>query len=66
MAAGLCMLVVSTSIGYILDWTKNASGKEDYLIPFIVAGSAYSIATLAIHLLLPRLEPMTFDEEPAS
>ena len=67
-AAGLGMLVLSTSIGYILDWTKAASGKEDYQIPFIIAGSAYLIATAVIHLLLPRLEVMTFDtaEPPAS
>jgi hypothetical protein len=31
-----------------------------------MAGSAYLIATAVIHLLLPRLEPMTFDKEPAS
>ncbi len=62
-AAGLGMLVVSTSIGYILDWTK-----EDYLIPFMFAGFAYLLATAVIHLLLPRLEPMTFDaaKPPAS
>ena len=57
------MLFLSTLIGYILDWTKSVSGKEDYQIPFIIAGSAYLIATGGIHLLLPRLEPMTFDEE---
>ena len=62
MAAGLGMLVLSTSIGYILDWTADASGKEDYLIPFIIAGSAYLIATVLIHLLLPRLEPMAINE----
>jgi len=63
-AAGIGMVGFSTLIGYILDWTKSVSGKEDYQIPFIIAGSAYLIATGGIHLLLPRLEPMTFDEEP--
>jgi ABC-type amino acid transport system permease subunit len=55
-------------IGCVLDWTKAISGEKDYLIPFLIAGSVYLIATLAIHLLLPRLEPMTFDtvEPPAS
>jgi MFS transporter, ACS family, hexuronate transporter len=31
---------------------------KDYLIPFLIAGSAYLVATAVIHLLLPRLEPM--------
>ena len=35
-------------------------GRKDYLIPFVIAGSVYLIATAVIHLLLPRLEPMTF------
>ena len=51
------MVVLSTLIGYILDWTA-ASGEKDYLIPFLIAGSAYLVATAAIHLLLPRLEPV--------
>jgi len=65
-AAGLGMVGFSTLIGCILDWTETVWGEKDYLIPFIVAGSVYLIATLVIHLLLPRLEPMTFDEETGS
>ena len=29
-------------------------------IPFLIAGLTYLVATAVIHLLLPRLEPMTF------
>ena len=55
------MVVFSTLIGCILDWTEAVYGEKDYLIPFVMAGSAYLVATAVIHLLLPRLEPMTFD-----
>jgi MFS transporter, ACS family, hexuronate transporter len=56
------MVVFSTLTGYILDWTNEIYGQKDYLIPFVIAGSTYLIATAVIHLLLPRLEPMTFPE----
>jgi MFS transporter, ACS family, hexuronate transporter len=57
-ASCIGMIAFSTLIGLVLDWT------DEYLIPFVMAGSAYLIATAVIHLLLPRLEPMKFDEEP--
>jgi ACS family hexuronate transporter-like MFS transporter len=65
-AACLGMLILSTAIGYILDWTQATYGEKDYLIPFVIAGSAYLVATLLIHLLLPRLEPLALhtDVEP--
>ncbi|MEN6405459.1 MAG: MFS transporter [Thermoguttaceae bacterium] len=56
------MLFLSTLIGLVLDWTEAKYGDKDYLIPFLIAGSAYLIATAVIHLLLPRLEPMRFDD----
>ena len=62
-AGSVGMIAFSTLIGYVLDWTEKLYGKPDYLIPFIIAGSAYLVATLIIHLLLPRLEPMTFDTD---
>jgi ACS family hexuronate transporter-like MFS transporter len=55
------MVAFSTLIGCLLDWTEHAYGTQDYLIPFMIAGSAYLAATAVIHLLLPRLEPMTCD-----
>jgi MFS transporter, ACS family, hexuronate transporter len=60
------MLLFSTLIGKVLDSKKNAAGATDYLIPFLIAGSAYLVATAIIHLLLPRLEPMKFDETNSS
>ena len=46
--------------------TRGPDEAELATIPFVMAASAYLIATAVIHLLLPRLEPMKFDEEPKS
>ena len=54
------MLLLSTLVGFVLDRSQAAYGEKDYFIPFLIAGLAYLVATAAIHLLLPRLEPMTF------
>jgi MFS transporter, ACS family, hexuronate transporter len=65
-AAGISMVGFSTLIGCTLDWTEAIWGKKDYLLPFIIAGSVYLIATAIIHVLLPRLEPLNLDiVEPA-
>ncbi|AMY08762.1 Hexuronate transporter [Luteitalea pratensis] len=32
---------------------------DNFVVPFAIAACTYSLALLAIHLLLPRLEPMT-------
>ncbi len=56
------MLWLAPLVGLVLDWTKKVYGAEDYLVPFIIAGSSYLVATLLIHLLLPRLEPMIIDD----
>jgi len=40
---------------------KESTGS--YIIPFAVAGSAYLLALGAIHLLVPRLTPITLREE---
>jgi MFS transporter, ACS family, hexuronate transporter len=57
------MLIFSTVTGYVLDWTNAVYGQKDYLIPFVIAGSTYLVATAVIHLMLPRLEPMVIDDE---
>ena len=62
-AACLGMICLSTLIGRVLDWTQTHYGEKDYLIPFLIAGSAYLLATVLIHLLLPRLEPMQYDDQ---
>ena len=62
------MLLFSTLVGYILDRTEAIYGEKSYVIPFLIAGSVYPVATAVIHVLLPRLEPMTFEtphHEPA-
>lgn len=47
---GMCIAQLT---GYLLERTHN------YAIPFFIAAFAYLAALLVIHLLLPRLEPMT-------
>jgi ACS family hexuronate transporter-like MFS transporter len=44
-------MVIAKVVGYILEWT------DSYVPIFILAGSAYLIALLVIHLLAPTLEP---------
>ncbi|MBN2021789.1 MAG: MFS transporter [Pirellulales bacterium] len=60
-ASCIAMVGFSTLIGAVLDWTEHFYGRREYLIPFVIAGSNYLIAVAVIHLLLPRLEPMTLD-----
>jgi ACS family hexuronate transporter-like MFS transporter len=43
--------LASKGIGHVLQWTGS------YKVPFVIAGSAYLVAMLVIHLLSPRLEP---------
>ncbi|MBN2578929.1 MAG: MFS transporter [Pirellulales bacterium] len=61
-ASGVGMFIFTTVITTILDATKKDTGNKDYLVPFIIASSVYLVATAVIHLLLPRLQPMKFDE----
>jgi ACS family hexuronate transporter-like MFS transporter len=54
---GATMAVV---VGYILQVTGS-----NYRIPFFIAGSAYLLALLIIHLLVPRIEPLEIGRAPA-
>jgi len=54
MAGAIGGMFIAKLVGYVLQWTGS------YLIPFMIASVAYLLALLAIHLLLPRLEPMEF------
>lgn len=47
--------ILNLSAGRIKDWTGN------YIAIFAVAGSAYLLALLIIHLLVPKLEPVQLD-----
>lgn len=55
MAAALGGMGVAKLVGYVLDATHS------YAIPFALASGAYLLALAILHLLLPRLEPMTLD-----
>jgi ACS family hexuronate transporter-like MFS transporter len=57
MAGAVGMLLFAPAIGYILQHTNN-----NYLIPFMISGSAYLVALGLIQLLAPRLEPVMFAE----
>jgi ACS family hexuronate transporter-like MFS transporter len=46
----------SSFTGYVLKWNHNS-----YTIPFVIAGSAYLLSFLIIHLLAPKLEPVNLE-----
>jgi len=50
-------MVIAKVVGYVLEWTGS------YVPIFILAGSAYLIALLVIHLLAPTLEPAAVESE---
>lgn len=50
-------LLFAPFIGYILEHTGN-----NYLIPFLISGSAYLVAFAVIQALAPRLAPVALDE----
>src|SRR5467141_1649041 len=51
MAGAIGGLLIATVVGHVLQWTGS------YSVPFLVAGSAYLLALVIIHALVPRLEP---------
>src|SRR5258706_1741304 len=53
MAGAIGGMFISKIVGYVLD----ATGKN-YLVPFLMAGFAYLLGLLIIHLILPKLQPM--------
>ena len=50
MAGAIGGMLIAEVVGYTLQWTGS------YIIPFFIAGSAYLLAVLLIHLLAPKLE----------
>lgn len=58
MAGSIAGMVFAQLVSRILHATNN-----NYIIPFAIAASTYSIALAVIHLLLPRLERMTVSEK---
>ena len=55
MAGSVGGMLIATTVGLILQYTGS------YLPIFIIAGSAYVVALLIIHLLAPRLEPASVE-----
>ena len=51
MAGAVGGMLIAKIIGYVLQWTGS------YRIPFLIAGSSYLVALVAIHLLTPHFEP---------
>jgi ACS family hexuronate transporter-like MFS transporter len=51
MAGAIGGMLIAQVVGHTLQWTGS------YMIPFVMAGSAYLIALFLIHTLAPRLEP---------
>jgi MFS transporter, ACS family, aldohexuronate transporter len=55
MAGAVGGMLFSTGAGYILEWTGS------YMTLFIISGSAYLVALLIFHLLVPKMEPALVD-----
>ena len=51
MAGAIGGMLIAEVVGYTLQWTGS------YMIPFFIAGSAYLLAAVLIHLMAPKLEP---------
>jgi ACS family hexuronate transporter-like MFS transporter len=60
MAGAIGGMFVSKVVGHILNLTHS------YVIPFIIAGSAYLLALLIVQLIVPNLEPAVIEEETAA
>ena len=55
MAGAIGGMLIAEAVGHVLQWTNS------YMIPFLIAASAYFLALLVIHLLSPKLERATID-----
>jgi ACS family hexuronate transporter-like MFS transporter len=44
-------MFIAEVVGHTLQWTGS------YMVPFLMAGSAYLIALLLIQILAPKMEP---------
>jgi ACS family hexuronate transporter-like MFS transporter len=52
MAGAVGGMMIAKTVGYVLEWTGS------YFPVFVIAGSAYLLALLVIHILAPKLEPL--------
>jgi ACS family hexuronate transporter-like MFS transporter len=51
MAGALGGLGIASVVGHVLQWTGS------YKVPFLIAGAAYLLALLVIHMIVPKIEP---------
>jgi MFS transporter, ACS family, hexuronate transporter len=51
MAGAVGGMLIAKIVGYVLEWTGS------YFPVFVIAGSAYLVALLLVHLIVPRMEP---------
>jgi MFS transporter, ACS family, hexuronate transporter len=50
-------MLIAKVVGYTLQWTGS------YMVPFLIAGSAYLVALAIIQVLTPKLEPVRITPE---
>ncbi len=50
-------MLIADAVGYLLHWTHS------YIVPFMIAGTAYLAALLVLHLLAPRLAVVCLDSK---
>jgi ACS family hexuronate transporter-like MFS transporter len=55
MAGALGGMLIANIVSHLLQWTGS------YSIPFLMAGSAYFLGLLVIHLFAPKLEPASLE-----
>jgi len=60
MAGAIGGMLIADLVGHVLQWTGS------YLIPFLLAGSAYLVALTVIHILVPGFEPARIAVEAGS
>jgi len=53
MAGGIGGMLIAKIVGYVLQATGS------YFVPFVMAGAAYLIALGLMHLVVPRLQPVS-------
>jgi MFS transporter, ACS family, hexuronate transporter len=51
MAGAVGGMLIAEIVGHVLQWTGS------YMVPFLIAASAYLIALLLIHMLSPKFLP---------
>jgi len=56
MAGAVGGMFIAKVVGYVLQ------SRGSYMVPFLIAGSAYFIALAAIQILAPKLEPAKITE----